>query len=101
MLESLFSLISITLAIFSANVTGYIREKEKVSTAKSIAGVFLSVLTIKLFGRLGFGPNDIVLRDGLNFNALIINITISLVAGSISSLLAQKLKKYMKQGNDI
>ncbi|MGS0526661.1 hypothetical protein ACU8V7_17340 [Zobellia nedashkovskayae] len=98
MTDTLISLISIFIGIVGANVTASIFEKYSFGViGNTIAGVFGSILLIKLFGRLGFSPQLIMHKGNFHLSLFIINSIVSFVGGSLAVILISKLKNKMNK----
>ncbi|CAM4354779.1 hypothetical protein [Zobellia nedashkovskayae] len=98
MTDTLISLISIFIGIIGANVTASIFKKYSFGViGNTIAGVFGSILLIKLFGRLGFSPQLIMYKGNFHLSLFIINSIVSFVGGSLAVILISKLKNKMNK----
>lgn len=96
MTATLISLISILAGIIGANSAGLFFKKYSFGiTGNTIAGVFGSILFIKLFGRLGFDPNSIMQLDGVNYFLFSINLIVSIIGGNAAVFLIYQLKNKM------
>ena len=96
MTATLISLISIIIGIFGAYTAGYIFKKYSLGIiGNTIAGVFGSVLFIKLFGRLGFDPKSIMQYGIINFGLFALNSIVSLFSGAFAVILVYKLRNKM------
>ncbi len=90
MTGTLLSLISILVGIIAANSTAYIYKKYSFgSIGNTIIGVFGSILFIKLFGRLGFSPWNIMNDGDFDGLRLIVNLIVSVFGGIIGLILAK------------
>jgi len=94
MTETLISLISIAIGIIGAHLTGFYYKKKSFGlTGNTLAGVFGSAFLIKTFGRLGFGPTQIMETGKTNLVLLSINFIISFIGGVIIIFLLRLLHK--------
>ncbi|MBT2161949.1 hypothetical protein D9V96_011860 [Zobellia laminariae] len=98
MTDTLISLISIFIGIVGANITASIFKKYSFGIiGNTIAGVFGSILLIKLFGRLGFTPQLIMQSGIFHLSLFIINSIVSFLGGSLAVILITKLKNKMNK----
>ncbi|MGJ8738425.1 hypothetical protein [Zobellia laminariae] len=98
MTDTLISLISIFIGIVGANITASIFKKYSFGIiGNTIAGVFGSILLIKLFGRLGFTPQLIMQSGNFHLSLFIINSIVSFLGGSLAVILITKLKNKMNK----
>ena len=101
MTDTLISLISIFVGILGANFTGFVLKKYSFgSIGNTIAGVFGSILFIKLFGRLGFDPKSIVALGNFHMGLFILNSVVSFLGGSLAVIAISKLKNRMNKAKD-
>lgn len=96
--ETIISLLSITIGIMGANITGYIFKKFSFGLiGNTIAGVFGSIFLIKTIGRLGFDPKSIMLLDTINWSLFILNSILSFSGGGLSLIIIHKLTTSMNK----
>jgi uncharacterized membrane protein YeaQ/YmgE (transglycosylase-associated protein family) len=93
MTHTLISLLSIVLGIIGANAAGYLFKKYSFGlTGNTIAGVFGSILLIKIFGRFGLSPEFILQTGTVDYLLLTSNFFVALCGGAIAVLLVAKVK---------
>lgn len=98
MTDTLISLISIFLGLISANIFGLYYKKYSLGfIGNTIVGIFGSIFIIKIFGRLGFGPRDIMQTDEVNFLLLILNLIVSGLGGIVGLRFASYLKTQLEE----
>mgnify|MGYP000235520349 CR=1 FL=1 len=98
MTATLISLLSILTGIIGANILAITFKKYSFGiVGNTIAGVFGSIFFIKLFGRLGFDPFEIVKSGTINFKLLIINLTVCFLGGVIALILIKRLKTLLNK----
>jgi len=96
MTDSLISLISIFIGLISANIFAFYRRKYTLRfIGNTISGIFGSILFIKIFGRLGFGPKDIMQTGDTNFILFSINLLVSILGGILGLILAYAFKNIL------
>ncbi|GLR18610.1 hypothetical protein [Portibacter lacus] len=96
MTATLISLISISTGIIGAYFFGSIYKRFSMGfIGNTIAGVFGSIFLIKSFGRLGFGPGNIVGVDQIHYSLLVINLLLSMLGGAIAVLGISSLRNRM------
>lgn len=96
MTATLISLISIVIGIIAANTIGLILKKYSMGIiGNTIAGVFGSILIIKLFGRIGIDPKSIIQLGHVNLNLFVLNAIVSFCGGAIAVILISKLNNKM------
>lgn len=96
MTDTLIALISIFIGLISANVFGfYVRKYSLGLIGNTIAGVFGSILFIKIFGRLGFGPKSIMQTGDVDGFLFAINMVVSILGGIMGLILARTFKNKM------
>jgi hypothetical protein len=101
MTDTLISLVSIFVGIIGANIAGYIFKKYSfVSIGNTIAGVFGSILFIKLGGRSGFDPKSIVQDGYFHAGLFIINYLVSFFGGGFAVIAISKLKNNLNKKKD-
>ena len=101
MTDTLISLISIFIGIVGANITASMFKKYSFGViGNTIAGVFGSILLIKLFGRLGFTPQLIMQSGNFHLSLFIINSIVSFLGGSLAVILITKLKNKMNKSQE-
>lgn len=99
MTDTLLALISIVTGLISANIFGFYRKKYALGLiGNTISGIFGSILFIKIFGRLGFGPTAIMKTGNTDYLLLSVNILFSILGGIIGLILAHALKNKI-EGN--
>ncbi|MCK0159445.1 hypothetical protein [Allomuricauda sp. F6463D] len=100
MTETLISLLSIIIGITGAFTSGLIFKKYSFGiVGNTIAGVFGSILLIKLFGRLGFNPQSIIQNGTFNKLLFAINCVVSFFGGYFAVILISKLVNRMNNDN--
>lgn len=100
MTDTLMALISIFIGLISANLFGFYAKKFSLGLiGNTIAGIFGSILFIKIFGRLGFGPKDIMHSGETNLFLFTINSLVSIIGGVIGLILAKTFEKKMDESN--
>lgn len=100
MTDTLMALISIFIGMISANVFGHYAKKYSLGLiGNTIAGIFGSILFIKIFGRLGFGPKDIMHSGDTNLFLFTINAFVSILGGAIGLILAKTFEKKMAKNS--
>lgn len=93
MTDTLISLISVFIGIIGGNSFGFLFKKQSSGIiGNTIAGVFGSVLFIKVFGRLGFSPEAIMHSGHVHVLLFVINLLVSFLGGAIAVFLIYKLK---------
>ena|SRR5690625_3201557 len=98
MTDTLISLISIFIGLISANIYGYFKKKIALGfIGNTISGIFGSILFIKIFGRLGFGPKEIMDSGTTNLLLFSINIIASILGGILGLVLARTFKNKMER----
>lgn len=96
MTDTLIALISIFIGLISANVFGFYNKKYSLGLiGNTISGVFGSILFIKIFGRLGFGPKAIMQTGDTNLLLFTVNMLVSILGGVIGLILANAFKNIM------
>lgn|GEM_PF-713767 len=93
MIESLFSLLSVTFGIIGA--LGFAQLKKKYSSglvANTIVGVFGSILMVKTVGKLGFDPRAITAQHTIHLTPLLINVMVCLISGAGALYLLAKIR---------
>ncbi|OEK08824.1 hypothetical protein A8C32_00680 [Flavivirga aquatica] len=91
MTDTLISLISIIVGIVGTNVFGLLYRKYNIGLiGNTIAGVFGSILFIKVFGRLGFDPVSIMKPRIFNAFLFVINMIVSLLGGVLLVVFIKK-----------
>lgn len=96
MTDTLISLISIIIGIIGANLMGFIFKQYSFGfTGNTIAGVFGSILCIKLFGRLGFDPISIMQSGNTNLVLFLLNSVVSFSGGALAIVLMKKIEETM------
>ncbi len=100
MTDTLIALISIIAGILGANLAGYIFKRYSFDlVGNTIAGVFGSILLIKIFGRLGFDPSSIMKTGSTNVFLFSLNMITSFTGGVFSIVLIKKLQIEMASNN--
>lgn len=98
MTDTLIALISIFTGLISANAFGSYAKKYSLGfTGNTVAGVFGSILFIKIFGRLGFGPKSIMQTGEVNGLLFTINLVVSVLGGIMGVVLAKTFKNKMNK----
>lgn len=93
MTDTLISLISIFMGIIGANSVPYIFKKYSFGiVGNTIVGVFGSVFFIKMFGRLGFSPQNIMSSGSFSLVLFIVNLLISFLGGVLGVVLGCELQ---------
>jgi len=96
MTDTLISLLSIFIGLISANIFGAFKKKYSFGlTGNTISGIFGSILFIKIFGRLGFGPKAIMASGDTNLLLFSINLLVSILGGILGLILAHAFKSKM------
>lgn len=96
MTDTLIALISIFIGLISANIFGFYSKKRSLGLiGNTISGIFGSILFIKIFGRLGFGPKAIMQTGETNLILFSINMLVSILGGVIGLILANTFKNKM------
>ena len=96
MTDTLMALISIFIGLVSANLfVFYVKKYSLGLIGNTIAGIFGSILFIKIFGRLGFGPKEIMQSGKTDLILFTINIIFSILGGVIGVILAKIFEKKM------
>lgn len=97
MTDTLISLLSIFIGLISANIFGAYKKKYSFGlTGNTISGIIGSILFIKIFGRLGFGPKAIMASGDTDFLLFSINMLFSIIGGVIGLILAYAYKNIME-----
>ncbi|HDZ03467.1 hypothetical protein LCGC14_0417460 [marine sediment metagenome] len=92
MTGTLISLISILIGIIAANGLGFLIKKYSFGViGNTIAGVFGSILFIKIFGRLGFNPWSIMNNGDFDGFLLLLNLVVSGIGGALGLILAKMM----------
>lgn len=100
MTDTLIALISIFAGLISSNIFAYYYKPISLGfTANTIAGVFGSILFIKVFGRLGFGPKVIMQTGDVNATLFAVNMFVSCVGGVFGLYLAKTFKAKMDEAD--
>lgn len=93
MTDTLISLISVFIGILGGLSFGFLFKNYSSGViGNTIAGVFGSILLIKVFGRLGFNPQAIMQSGSANVLLFIINMLVSFFGGAMAVFLSHKLK---------
>lgn len=98
MTQTLISLLSIVIGIIGANAAGFFFKKCSLGlTGNTIAGVFGSILLIKIFGRFGLHPEFTLQSGTVDTFLLTINFFVALLGGALALLVIFKLKNIMSR----
>lgn len=98
MTDTLIALISIFIGILGANVFGWMFKHYSLGMiGNTIAGVFGSILFVKLFGRLGFDPKSIMEGGSVDVVLFVVNSVVSFLAGGLAVVGIAKLKARMNR----
>jgi uncharacterized membrane protein YeaQ/YmgE (transglycosylase-associated protein family) len=93
MTHTLISLLSIVLGIIGANAMGFFFKKYSFGlTGNTIAGVFGSILLLKILGRLGLNPDFILQAGTIDYLQLAGNFFVSALGGALALVVLFKLK---------
>lgn len=93
MTDTLISLISVFSGITGGLSFGFLFKKYSSGViGNTIAGVFGSVLFIKVIGRLGFNPQAIMQSGSVNVLLFCINMLVSFLGGTLAVFLSYKLR---------
>jgi len=93
MTDTLISLISVFAGITGGNSFGFhFKRYSSGIIGNTIAGVFGSILFIKVFGRLGFSPQAIMQSGNVHVLLFVINILMCFLGGAIAVYLGYKIK---------
>jgi len=93
MTESLISLVSIVFGILGANALGIAFKTYSFEfTGNTLIGVFGSVLTLKVVGRVGFDPISIMRGEETDWLLFIVNIFVAFISGALSVYFAKIIK---------
>lgn len=96
MTDTLISLIGIFVGLLAANLFSVLKKKYSLGFAgNTIAGIFGSILFIKLFGPLGFDPRSIMASGEMNGFLFTLNMLVSLIGGVIGLLGIKLIKTKM------
>ena len=91
---SLIALLSIVFGILGGQLYAHRVRWTMDLLWNTSAGVFGSILCIKIVGRLGFNPSSIVNQDSLVL--LMINLTFSFLGGILGVILLRIFREKMK-----
>ncbi len=93
MTDTLISLISVFVGIIGGLSFGFLFKRYSSGViGNTIAGVFGSVLFIKVFGRLGFSPQAVMQSGDVHVLLFVINMLVSFLGGAIAIFLSHKLR---------
>ncbi|GEM_PF-4013473 len=96
---SLIALLSITFGIGGAHLYTHLSKNGMGHLWITSAGVFGSILCIKIVGRLGFDPTSIVSQD--SHILLMMNLTFSLLGGVLGVILLRIFEEKMGETRQI
>jgi len=97
MTATLISLLSILLGIIGANLYGALFKKYSFQLiGNTISGVFGSIILIKSFEGLGFGPASIVVNGSTNWFLFLCNIIISVCGGILAVIIMKRVQLEMQ-----
>ncbi len=98
MTDTLIALISIFMGLIGANLFALVFRKYSMGLiGNTIIGIFGSIFFIKAFGRLGFGPKQIMQSGDVNFLLFSINMAVSILGGITGLFLVKILKTKIDQ----
>lgn len=94
MTDTLIAIISIFTGMFGAHLLAAVKKKYTLGLiGNTMAGIFGSILFIKLFGRLGFDPMSIMKSGGTNSALFAVNIFVSFLGGAFGVFIIKLMKK--------